>query len=384
MILLRPILALFSAASSNTNDIPKARPMRLSSSDVADAAPFEPIRDTCLEDFRREQEDEKEKLGKASQDPTGSSSFLSSFSTLRNGPHSQQRGSAERQQQQPQQHDQVVYRVCLSPGCVADGAVKTYEQLLALAPPHVIVEPGTCHSLCGNGPVVDSTTSSSPTTSSSNNNKRVRKVSGPKVLQLLQDEGVIPELADGYDLVMKGDEAFAAQQYSTAIEKYEKAVQTAFRPAMEAQAEREHLARLATINGKGSSTAATRSAPSAARSGGGGSASLVAQTPTSSLDWLVRARRNTAKSLLRLGDLEAALLEAQAACNLSRNTCWRCFAVVADCYRHKGGSNAQSEYETLKALFALPVNEEALDFPSKNERRELQFRMQRLAKDLQQ
>jgi tetratricopeptide (TPR) repeat protein len=381
MILLRPVLALFSAASSSNIDKQEAWPMRASSSssssDVADAAPFEPIRDTCLEDFRREREDAKPKAGSASEDPSSASSFLSSFSTIRNAA-----GSAKQRQQQ----DPVVYRVCLSPGCVADGALKTYEQLLALAPPHVIVEAGSCHSLCGNGPVIDATTTavkSTTTTSSSspNNNKRMRKVSGPKVLQLLQDEGVIPELAEGYTLVLKGDEAFAAQQYSTAIELYEKAVHVAFRPAMEAQAAREHLARIAPNSSKGSTTAAPRSASSSAR-GAGASASVLSHTPTSSLDWLVRARRNTATSLLYLGDLEAALLEAQAACNLSRNTCWRCFVVVAECYRHKG--NTQSEYETLKALFALPVDEAALDFPSKNDRRELQFRMQRLAKDLQQ
>jgi tetratricopeptide (TPR) repeat protein len=380
MILLRPVLALFAAASSsNIDKRQETWPVRVSSSsssDVADAAPFEPIRDTCLEDFRREQEDTKPKAGAVSKDPSSASSFLSSFSTIRNAA-----GSAGQQQQQ--QQDQVIYRVCLSPGCVADGALKTYEQLLALAPPHVIVEPGSCHSLCGNGPVIDTTTTvkSTTTTSSSspnNNNKRMRKVSGPKVLQLLQDEGVIPELAEGYALVLKGDVAFAAQQYSHAIELYEKAVQMAFRPAMEAQAAREHLARIAPNSSRGPTTAAPRSASSSARGAGGGGSTL----PTSSLDWLVRARRNTATSLLHLGDLEAALLEAQAACNLSRNTCWRCFVVVAECYRHKG--NTQSEYGTLKALFALPVDEAALDFPSKNDRRELQFRMQRLAKDLQQ
>jgi tetratricopeptide (TPR) repeat protein len=377
MILLRPLLALFSAGSSNSIDKHKTRPMRVSSSsssDVADAAPFEPIRDTCLEDFRREQPEEKSKAGAGSEEPSSASSFLSSFSTIRNGP--QQRAEQQRQ-------DPVIYRVCLSPGCVADGALKTYEQLLALAPPHVIVEAGSCHSLCGNGPVIDATPTVKSTTSSSSNNKRMRKVSGPKVLQLLQDEGVIPELAEGYALVLKGDEAFAARQYSHAIELYEKAVQMAFRPAMEAQSAREHLARIAPNGSKGSTTAAPRRTSLSARgAGGGGSASIFSHTPTSSLDWLVRARRNTATSLLHLGDLEAALLEAQAACNLSRNTCWRCFVVVAECYRQKG--NAESEYGTLKALFALPVDEAALDFPSKNDRRELQFRMQRLSKDLQQ
>jgi tetratricopeptide (TPR) repeat protein len=377
MILLRPLLALFSGGSSSSIDKFKAVSASSPSSDVADAAPFEPIRDTCLEDFRREREDAKQRAGAGSEEPSSSSSFLSSFSTIRNAA-----GSVEQLQQQ---QDQVVYRVCLSPGCVADGALKTYEQLLALAPPHVIVEPGSCHSLCGNGPVIDATTMTTTSSSSSspsnnnnnnnNNNKRMRKVSGPKVLQLLQDEGVIPELVEGYALVLKGDEAFAAHQYSTAIEQYEKAVQMAFRPAMEAQAAREHLARIAPNSSKKSATAAPRSTT---RGAGGGGSTL----PTSSLDWLVRARRNTATSLLHLGDLEAALLEAQAACNLSRNTCWRCFVVVAECYRQKG--NAQSEYGTLKALFALPVDEAALDFPSKNDRRELQFRMQRLAKDLQQ
>ena len=47
------------------------------------------------------------------------------------------------------------FSVCLSPGCVADGAQATLDKLQALAPPTVVtVEAGTCESLCGSGPIV--------------------------------------------------------------------------------------------------------------------------------------------------------------------------------------------------------------------------------------
>lgn len=243
----------------------------------------------------------------------------------------------------------VVYQVCMSPGCLADGARHTYDKLVALAPPHVQVQAGSCHSLCGNGPVVDA------------HQKRLRKVSGPKVLDLLQQErGVVPELVEGYDLVLEGDAAFAKAQYDEAIALYSRAVQVSFRAALDWQAARERLHKP-----KGSSTTTSQSSSS-----------------TTPLEWLVRARRNTATALLHQDDLESALLEAQAACNLSRNTCWKSVRVVAEIYKRKG--DLGGECATLHTLFALPVDESTLEFAAQNDRRELQFRLQRLEKELRQ
>ncbi|KAL3910250.1 MAG: hypothetical protein SGILL_007767 [Bacillariaceae sp.] len=77
--------------------------------------------------------------------------------------------------------------VCLSPGCIADGAQDTLQKLQALIPERssMTVQKGVCCSLCGNGPVV------------LNGNQKIRKVSSnDKILKLLlQSDGN----ADGVD-----------------------------------------------------------------------------------------------------------------------------------------------------------------------------------------
>jgi hypothetical protein len=345
MIFLRPLLALFASSSP------------LNKKDLLVDDSFQPVKDTCLEDWKAQQ-----------QEKEGALDFIVS----KNGASVAKKDRAQPSNPvQPPWRPATTLRVCLSPGCLSDGAAKTYEQLLALAPPHVVVLPGTCHSLCGSGPVVDQTTPSSAPSevsggSSGQQQRRIRRVSRAKVLELLESEGVQAELATGYEWALKGDAAYASQRFEEAIDWYCRAVQIAFRPALDAQAAREErLRKNPMLTAPSAATATTTTAAS----------SIVAP-----LEWLVRARRKTALSHLRLGvDLESALLEAQAACNLSRNTCWRSFMAVAEVYRKKG--DKASEYETLKTMFALPVEESDLDFPSRNDRREMQFRMQRLAKD---
>jgi tetratricopeptide (TPR) repeat protein len=340
---------------------------------VADS--FQPVKDTCLEEWKAQKQQAQERggaLGNAGSNKGASGAAARAVAN-------DDRRALTDPPPPPPPRPVTTLRVCLSPGCVSDGAAKTYEQLLALAPPHVVVLPGTCHSLCGSGPVVDRATAAAPDLSASEESnsggapqqqqqRRIRRVSGAKVLEVLESEGVQPELAAGYEWALQGDAAYAAGRFEEAIDRYGRAVRVAFRPALDAQADRERL-RLA------------RRAPT--NTGVAAAAASASSSAVAPLEWLVRARRNTALSHLRLGvDLESALLEAQAACNLSRNTCWRSFAAVAQIYRKRG--DGASEYETLRTLFALPVGEgeAALDFASRNDRREMQFRMQRLARDL--
>jgi len=89
----------------------------------------------------------------------------------------------------------------MSPGCVADGSKRTLDKLRALAPPNVDVVPGTCSSLCGNGPIVDVVDAGSGNSHSGSNNnyKRHRKVSGNKIFDLLLSHGdVSSEIVEGY------------------------------------------------------------------------------------------------------------------------------------------------------------------------------------------
>lgn len=270
----------------------------------------------------------------------------------------------------------VVYEVCISPACLADGAERTLEMFRAIAPPHVFVQTASCSSFCGKGPVVDQKTVQSGTVGQRTKSIRHRRVSGGKILDLLESEGLAPEVIQGYEFVLQADEAFlVTKDYHRAVSLYEKAVSTAFGVAVEMQAERDRVAGEADklLKTESGNTRKTR----------------LTQAPLG-LEWLVRARRNEALAYLELDDVQAAILAAQASCNLSRNTSTESFKVLAQAYQRKG--DGQAELETLRAMFAVPLSvdengndisdESSLPSQQQNERRTLRFRMTKLEKDL--
>jgi tetratricopeptide (TPR) repeat protein len=268
----------------------------------------------------------------------------------------------------------TTYEVCLSPGCIADGASQTLEKLQALAPPNVIVKAGSCSSLCGNGPVLDVHSSSGADDDDPpNKNKKVvtkkhRKVSGAKILDLLESndedgsgsKGPPEALIEGYDLVLQADDLFTkSKDYAQAVQLYEKALAIAFRPAMDLQTARDQMQK-----GEDLSSSATKQ-------------------PTG-LQWLIRARCNEATCKLQLDDVGGALFAAQGACNLSRNTSAESLIVLSQVYQQK--RDAAAELQALQTLFALPVDEEtklsfAESFAQQNQRRELGFRLAKLERE---
>ena len=254
-----------------------------------------------------------------------------------------------------QQHEPVSYEVCTSPGCLADGARETINKMQALAPPGVIVKPGDCCSLCGNGPIVMKTGGKYVS-----KNKNVKSDSN-KLLDLLtttDGEGSNPPLEipekviQGYDLSVQARGAYDKGLYREADELYERAIDTAFRPAMEVQAIREksksdNLSRMGIPVG---------------------------------LLWLVNARQNQASARLALGDVDGAVLAAQASCNLARNRCPKALEVLAEVYQKKG--DLRSELQAIKNMFDLPVDETKLPRQVANRRRELGFRRTKLQNEL--
>lgn len=248
-------------------------------------------------------------------------------------------------------HVLTTYKVCLSPGCIADGAGRTLEKLQALAPPDIVIKEGSCTSLCGNGPVVFG-----------ENNSKHRKVSGNKILALLfpDDSAGSPSqaLLEGYDLVLQADDDFGKKNYAAAVVLYEKALSIAFGPAMDLQTARDHMQR----DDAAVSTTATK--------------------PPVGLQWLIRARCNEATAKLELGDVGGALLAANGACNISRNTSVEAFQVLALIYERK--KDAMGELQALQNMFALPVVESKLPFSSQNKRREFGFRLAKLERDVAQ
>lgn len=245
------------------------------------------------------------------------------------------------------------YEVCLSPGCIADGAEATLRKMQALAPPGVLVEPGVCCSFCGNGPVVMTPEGKTPA--------KFKKVKGDKILDLLlADDQQSTEsnnnynmeaLIKGYELSMEAEKALGKQDYETALNLYEFAIETAFRAAMDLQKAREKQ-----------------------------KCDILSETGIPiGLLWLVTARRNEALTRLGLKDIDGAVLAAQASSNLARNRCPESLQVLAEIYQKKGDTSG--ELQTLKIFFGLPVDEAKLSRQDANDRRELGFRMAKLKRE---
>jgi tetratricopeptide (TPR) repeat protein len=188
--------------------------------------------------------------------------------------------------------------VCLSPGCVADGAKATLEKLQSLAPPDLTVIPGVCCSLCGNGPVV----------MDQNNNKKFRRISGQKLLDLLFEEQEMNSqqkaIVGGYDLITQADGMLAANNYQEAVRLYEEASSLAFQPAKELQA---------------------------ARDGENGVSEFPTTVVPSGLIWLINAKQREATSRMNMGDKDGAIEAAKLACELSQNASPEAFEVCMKC-----------------------------------------------------
>jgi tetratricopeptide (TPR) repeat protein len=225
-----------------------------------------------------------------------------------------------------------VLQVCLSPGCLADGARETLEKLQALCPSaNVAIEEGVCVSLCGKGPVVIQ----NPDT------KKMlhKRVEGEVVLKLLQEElgtQVPNALLEGYDLVLKANQAASKKSHQEAVELYQKAIDTSITLAKE--------------NG-------------------------------TSLSWIVRALRSLATSQLALFQKQAALDAINKALEIDYQNM---DSLEIKSHICQAMNDVEGEYGALKAYFDLPVeNLTSLPREVQNRRRTLGFRLQKLERMLQ-
>jgi len=263
----------------------------------------------------------------------------------------------------------VIYEVCLSPGCIADGAEATFSKLQAIAPAGVEIKKGDCCSLCGNGPIVMCPNKKTTTV-------KHRKVKGQKIMQLLMnadtsnDSGgvdekddaagarlqltVPEELIQGYEMSVEAEDALKCKDYEHAISLYERAINTAFRSALDVQMAREKA------EGKALVTDST-----------GIPIGLV---------WMVKARRNEAIARMALGDLDGAVLAAQGSCNIGRNRCPQSLETLAEIYEKRG--DKAEELQALNNLFELKVDADNMSRQEENKRRELGFRRDKLQREL--
>lgn len=292
----------------------------------------------------------------------GSSSLSSSGADGSRKPHGYRPRKGAPSPPSPPACPVVRFQVCQSPACIADGAKETLEKMQAWAPAHVIVEAGACVSLCGSGPVVIASKENDKNGDNSHKDgpetKEKRIQAEARILQLLYPDGDVPtDLMEGYQLVQQGDQAFGKDQFDTALEFYERAVTVAFRSAVELENARDAL-----LHKRAAATSKT-----------------FTRVPVG-LEWLVRARRNEASCKLRLGDVDGAMLAAQASCNLSRNTSAESFLLLAEIYRVE--ESLQGEAQSLEKALSLWSNDEALTFPQKNQKRLASIRLQKVQREI--
>lgn len=243
-----------------------------------------------------------------------------------------------------------ILQVCCSPGCLADGALATLAKLQALAPPHVTVEPGNCHSVCGQGPVVLNVASSHTTRrvlanpKSDNNNNNDNNNNSDKLIEVLlqlsssQDDNgnnvinqgdFIPEnLIQGYDLVQQGHDALERKQYSEAIQCYEKGITMASDSARKRQAQRDEVIQQRD-----------------------GYQTPLSFTSLSLTLWLVMARCGQARACLALKDTSGALTSALSAWEWSHQTHIPALELLMEIYQLSKQTN--DELHSIDMLLTL-------------------------------
>ena len=247
-----------------------------------------------------------------------------------------------------------VLEVCLSPGCLADGAEGLMLKLKALAAPNSGCEiaPGVCCSLCGNGPVaIDPSTGK----------KHRRITTDDKILGLLFGGGGGGDESDprrsaileGVNACLEGDEDLRRNNHRGAIRHYARGLAAGMNPAIE-----------------------------------------LASGGASSLEWVVHALCGEAEAKLGTSDTEGAVLSAGTAYQLSGKTSMKSLEVLREAYETKG-DDPRKELEVLEALTGLYEDEEErqakLPRPKRkrlspmeaNKRRTLGFRLDTLRSTLQ-
>ena len=226
--------------------------------------------------------------------------------------------------------------ICLSPGCVADGANEALLKLQALsatsaststAPPMQVV-PGVCCSLCGNGPVAkETTTSNSGSGSNIGKSKSYRKLNtNQKLLDLLslgEESNLNPNqrvVLEGIDLCLEGEKELSKKNYPQALEKYAGGIERGMDAAIE------------LLVGDGNDN--NNSSDSA------------------SLQWLLQALCNEASAKLQTKDIDGAIGSAEKALKLSQSSYAAALEILQSAYQTKGNDD-RKELEVLEALFVL-------------------------------
>ena len=257
---------------------------------------------------------------------------------------------------QPSKRSSVnVIEVCVSPGCIADGAQGALSKLKALAPPSVCVKSGKCVSLCGKGPVLIQNPDNDKTKvlhRYMNDPKLVPFVKELAAQDLAEDENeygdedsnggltaaaaaaeILDDLVEGYDLITEGENKLSKKLYAQASDDLREGINKAFQPS---------------------------------------------QIYGGDMEWMAQAHRSLAESFLAQGPQkcqdakEAVQVSLDLAPEDLHHLSYELLGRICE-----AGNDGGGEYRALKAYFDL---QEPLDPPREvvNRRRTLGFRFQKL------
>lgn len=232
------------------------------------------------------------------------------------------------------ENDTTVIEVCLSPGCVADGADGVLLKLRALSAScggNVDVAPGVCCSLCGNGPIAQE-----PATG-----KKHRKLtSNQKILGLLSldSSDLDPNQAavlEGIDAFLRGEEDLKRKNYKGALQQYAKGLETGMTAAI--------------ALGASSSNKYTNDTDNDEDNDEDNIAMGTTTSGSASLQWVIQALCGEATAKLNTKDTDGAVLSSGTAYQLSNKTSARALEVLQEAYQTRGDDRL--ELEALEALF---------------------------------
>lgn len=256
-------------------------------------------------------------------------------------------------------------RVCLSPGCVADGAEGTLDRLSAIAPPSISVEEGGCVSKCGAGPVVEEQRQGVGGSTVVH-----RHVEGDALLSLLRDLaesdgfGVDDGLVEGYDFARQAEAHADEGSFEEAVDLYEQAVMVARSPVMEWS---KHQSDLRAQGGDDDGETNNASGGRLKSSG--------------AMEWYIRVLRRKSSAHLAIGDVDGARAAAFACVQLSENSDPLCYETLAEVCEASG--DEVGELMAIRQVLELePANTDGLPRDVALRRREMGFRASKLEREL--
>lgn len=210
--------------------------------------------------------------------------------------------------------------VCLSPGCVADGAQNVLSKLEALESSceGVIITRGVCCSLCGSGPIAREPGSGRKHRRITSNNKILRLLSSSDTYLVNPNQETVLE---SIDFCSRGDEDLRRKNYKGAIQLYAKALETGMKAAIALNNENEN--------------------------------------ENNTLQWVINALCNEAYCKFQIKDVVGTIVSAKTAYQMSKKKSSESLEVLQEVYESIKEEN--KELEALEALFLLYEQQEEED-----------------------